>query len=359
MKRSPSSTDIGPGAKHARACGPAGAPSVFHGEEGCSKPACVRPAYYYALAGSALFCGYHIKKDMRGTLATNPGKGMLVAVARDARAAVAAREAAANRAAGLWGTVACQKQRMMQNPKYNERFTQFFPNRRATHRSDGGIPLNALSPMMLGPVCLHGGLVAAQIENSHQGTKIFPSHIDPSGVWVDVLDVHGRAVRRERAPTEAAVRAAMMAVQDPEPHRHNAAALVDAKAGQNKNIPVYSLRWRADGTVVYGDYLWSRQFYCRAYEDLATRTDEYRALRESVMRGENICIWGYDGRATSLDDLHTSAGRDAAARMFEARYLDASSPFGHEDVLATLLSTDEYPWRKYATEDIPQSPSRW
>ena len=80
----------------------------------------------------------------------------------------------------------------------------------------------------------------------------------------------------------------------------------------------------------------SRQFYCTFYQRLASQQPAFTHLQQLIRSGTNVQICGYDGRAIGH-------------RSIEEEYLDASRPFGHELVLATMLTCDpvDYPWVKW------------
>jgi hypothetical protein len=74
---------------------------------------------------------------------------------------------------------------------------------------------------------------------------------------------------------------------------------------------------------------------------LASKQSDFKKLQDLIKNGTNIQICGYDGR---------SIGH----RSIEEEYLDPSKPFGHELVLATMLTEkpENYPWKKYKTFDF-------
>jgi hypothetical protein len=284
---------------------------------------------YFRSAGLGLVCGVHARADEGAEpLAPNPHKKRIAREKRARDRAAVEDAARANSRAGLRGALTVSKLRMMRAPEDQSGFMKVFPNNRHGGRADGfGCP--SLSPMRLGPVA-HGqpGLPPARnLENFHQGNKVFRGETDPGG-----------------APSAGwAVTQLAMYASD-EPQRHKAAAGTVAGDGRRRNAPLYSV-WRGpDGGPRRFSYIESRQFYCGFYERLATAPGseaaaDLEALRACLDAGYNLQIVGYDARP--VGDI-------------QAMYLDPSAPFGHELVLYALLALDpaDYPWRRHRTEDF-------
>ncbi len=201
----------------------------------------------------------------------------------------------------------------MKSPENHKGYLKVFPNFRHQTRKDG-FGCAQLSPMNLGPVH-HGqpGLSPAlNIENFHQGSKCFQQEVGPDG-----------------NPSTLFYENQQRFFEDPEPYRHKYKG-----KEKNKNIPLYFVWIDQNGQEHHLTYVESRQFYCTFYELLATAREDFLTLKEYLKRGYNLQICGYDGRPVETND-------------FEREYLDASKPFGHELVLAALLTVSPatYPWR--------------
>ncbi len=288
---------------------------------------------YFSSPSLGLVCGVHARADDEAApLPANPDKKKRARekLARDRRAVEDA--ARANTRVGQRGRLIVTKLRMMRAPEDHPGYMKVFPNNRHGGRADGfGCP--SLSPMRLGPVD-HGqpGLPAARnLENFHQGNKVFRGETDadgePSAGW---------------AETQLAM------YDSDEPQRHKAAAKT---ATGNRNAPLYSVWRRPDGEMKKVSYVESRQFYCTFYERLATAPGseaaaDLQALRDCLDAGYNLQIVGYDGRPVDGPDI---------LQALHAMYLDASAPFGHELVLCALLAVADpadYPWRRHKTEEF-------
>lgn len=85
-------------------------------------------------------------------------------------------------------------------------------------------------------------------------------------------------------------------------------------------------------------YVKSRQIYCHAFELLVQREPDWIKLTNLIRDGTNICICGFDAQPLN--------------RSSNVRYLDASRPFGHEDVIITMLldPPETWPWKVHRTE---------
>lgn len=199
-------------------------------------------------------------------------------------------------------------------------YYKVFPNYRDGNRKDGyGIP--SLSPMSMGPVeHVQPGLPPSKnLENFHQGNKVFS--VDDDG-----------------NPTDEFYKARLEFYNDPTPHRHRKEA--------SNGKPVYSVYVDVDGTEHHLSYIESRQFYCNYYERFALQTEAFECLKEMLDQGFNLQICGYD--AYGFD------GDFRSAKDWDECYTDTRSPFGHEKVLACMLSlpTDDWPWRRRKTFDF-------
>ena len=278
---------------------------------------CRNNAYYCYLGKNV--CGVHSKKEERVKLPRDPNSKQKKETVLKDRIARVEKKAARNKRKGKRGKVICTKLRMMKQPDHVDGFLKVFPNFKHQNRNDG-FGCKSLSPKDMGPID-HGqpGMpIALNLENFHQGNKVFPVEVD-----------------EKKEPVERFFETQRKMYQDPIPHRHKKEAV-----GKNKNIPVYSLWKREDGTLVKCTYFESRQFYCTYYERIAPTLDDFEYLQDLLNDGYNLQICGYD----AYDITGT----------LEEHYCDITRPFGHELVLYTLLTAepDDYPWRKYKTEEF-------
>lgn len=236
-----------------------------------------------------------------------------------------------NKAVGQRGHVTVSKLCFMKLVPHVAGHLSVFPNFRHGNRADGkGVP--ALSPMSLGPVVHHMpgplGCVtcefppALNLENFHQFAKVFPSEVSDDEVLPSCIAERARAY------------------SDPVPHRHKAAAEAP-KGSKNKNVPLYSVFWDADGNEHRFSYVQARWFYCYWYARLARARPEFAELQAMIEDGVSINIIGYDGY-------------DVANKTMRACYEDTSRPFGHEVVLYSLLTGGDngvQPWDAYYSEN--------
>eukprot|EP00727_Mastigamoeba_balamuthi_P006361 m51a1_g2345 hypothetical protein (302) ;mRNA; f:570478-571383 len=289
----------------------------FSGEATCAR--CANRAYYSVGKAKAVFCGRHAPADLRTKLLQRPREQREAAMAaRMAQHALTVERA--RHTDGTPGTVTLQRLRMMHTPELVPGKAMVFPNNRHGSHPMACFNCCELSPMRLGPV-EHGqpGLPPSKnVENFHQGTKVFRQETD-----------------KNRNPTEKYYKNRLAAYQDPVAHRHKFQGTDQA----NKNIPLYFIWVDKEGTEHRLTYVQSRQFYCTFYERLASARPEYARLREMLASGTSLEICGYD--AFPFDPV-----ADA-----ERAYLDSTKPFGHERVLAVMLSLppEQYPWRKHKT----------
>ncbi len=96
-------------------------------------------------------------------------------------------------------------------------------------------------------------------------------------------------------------------MKDPKPYRR-----VYPKKSSVSTVAAY---W--NGQVV--DYLDSRKYYCRLYEQLVLPTAAWEDLQERHQKGENLLIVGYD--ANTCDMNHKS---------IQSAYTNGEHAFGHE-----------------------------
>lgn len=220
--------------------------------------------------------------------------------------------------------------RMMKDPDHIDGYLKVFPNFKHDNRKDG-FGCASLSPKSLGPV-KHGQPDlpdALNIENFHQGSKCFDSEVRP----------------KDGKPSKTFYATQLEMFNDPIPHRHKEAA--KAVAG-NKNICKFWVWVTQEGVEKHLSYVDSRQFYCNFYERLVVKQAQYKKLVKLLENGTNLQIIGYD--AYDVDEVKGNS----LAEKLERCYKDGKRPFGHELVLFSMLVLDaeDYPWRKYKTEDF-------
>lgn len=316
--------------------GKGGSEEIFFGETQCCAifrsgakkgTRCSNNAYYKQ--NSSCFCGVHSKKDQRTELKKNPNAAKRKAELLASREVLVEEAGERNREAGVKGNVICSKLRMMKDPDHIDGYRKVFPNFKHGNRKDG-FGCARLSPKSLGPVkhgqpCLPDAL---NLENFHQGSKCFESELDKNG-----------------RPLKKFYVTQIEMFKDPVPHRHKEVAK-DIKG--NRNICSFWV-WRLkNGEEKHLSYVDSRQFYCNFYERLVKKEAEYKKLVKMMDDGINIQIIGYDAY-----DVDAVPGKTFAQKL-DRCYKDGTRPFGHELVLFSMLvlNPEDYPWRKYKTEDF-------
>lgn len=298
--------------------------TVYFGESTCAcnvykpiKRLCGRKAYYRRNADNAVVCGYHSKEGERTKLAKNPMAGEIRHQELMNRTAICHYVAQTNKQNNVRGVVKCMKMKMFGNVPFIHGFINVFPNYKHGNRQDGlGLP--SLSPKSIGPVeHFQLGLpIALNLENFHQGNKVFSSELDENGQPLPLFYETQRQM-----------------YLDPVPHRHK-------QASGKKNVPAFSI-WRdKNGTEHKIDYFTSRQFYCNYYDRATKENKDYIKLMKMLEDGYNLMIVGYDGYEVTY--------------TIEEHYKDITRPFGHELVLYTMLTCGEedWPWRKWKTFDF-------
>lgn len=288
--------------------------TVYYGETICQAVVkstgnrCKNGAYYNS--NSQYLCGVHSKNKARTQLLKNPNKSQLKINKLLDHNQTVSKAQQANKISGITGQIILYKMKMMASVPLIDGYLNVFPNFKHHNRADGlGFP--SLSPKAIGPIN-HGqpGLpIAKNLENFHQGNKVFPSEVDQNGLPLPIfyttrLDMY----------------------LDDVPHRHKTAA-------DGKNVPKYSVWVDNNGVEHHIDYITSRQFYCTYYERATLKNPDFLKLKEMIKDGYNLQICGYDAFVPT--------------KTLEWHYLDPSQPFGHELVLYTMLVTDDYPWAKH------------
>lgn len=292
----------------------------FHGDSTCQDrmktgSVCTRRAYHYSTSTHQVYCGVHRKTHKTLVLPKDPNRKKRAKQEQKDRDQVIETTAAQNKARGQTGTLTLQRMKMMKNPHHTPGVRLVFPNFKHQNRVDG-FGCASLSPKSMGPV-LHGqpGLpVAMNLENFHQGNKVFPSE----------YKVSTDTIRDDFFRTQQAM------YEDKAPHRHKEAA--KSVSGKNKNLPLFSLWMSPDGTTHRVSYVRSRQFYCHFYEQFALADKNFRQLQTWLTEGYNLELVGFDAFVPDKD--------------LSVHYLDDSRPFGHELVLYSMLM-GQRPWALY------------
>lgn len=298
---------------------------AYWGQEICKAKkangdACLNGAYYRI--DDMLLCGVHSggkKKEKRVELPRHPDEKEMKETERAQHSLECDQVASKNKEEGKKGCVTLYKMKMMKNPGFEKGVVNIFPNFKHANRNDGlGFP--SLSPKSIGPVHHNqpGLPVALNLENFHQGNKVFPSEVDEKG------EVKEEFFKVQREMYEDSV-----------PHRHKEAA-------RGKNVPLYSLWKDKHGMTHQISYFVSRQFYCVYYERATLDNPDFLKLKKMVEDGYSLRICGYDAYEVDKN------------RKIEDCYCDISRPFGHELVLYAMLTESEenWPWRKYKTFDF-------
>ncbi len=296
----------------------------FHGENSCQAiksdgQPCTNKSYY--IVGQKLLCGIHSKNQPREELPKNPDRNANNDLKLQQERTIIEKTALDNRSFQRRGFVICSRMRMMKPVEDVPGYLKVFPNYKHQNRKDG-YGCARLSPKSLGPVH-HGqpGLPPAlNLENFHQGNKVFPFEISAS---------------RSILPQFYTTRQSMY--QDPVPHRHKHGVTTINSSQSKVNIPLFSVWILQNGTEKHLSYFESRQLYCNFYERLVINEPDYQRLLQYLFEGYNLQICGYDAYEVS--------------KSIEECYCDTSRPFGHELVLYTMLThpSEMYPWRKYKT----------
>jgi hypothetical protein len=307
---------------------------VYYGERICdgktkAGKSCTNGAYY--IYQGHYRCGVHSKKDKRKKLPPDPKAKEKRKKLLEERQESVEKVAQENRVQGIKGYVILRKLRMMKEPEHVDGYLKVFPNFKHQNREDG-FGCMSLSPKSMGPIDSgQPGLpISLNLENLHQGNKVFPSEVDKDG-----------------NPLPRFYKTQKEMYLDPVPHRHKKEAV-----GKNKNIPVYSLWIKKDGTELPLTYFESRQFYTHFYERIAKDLDDFKELKRLIDQGYNLEIVGYDAYPVAKDK---KLSQKKLVKVLDKCYKDTSRPFGHELVLYSMLMIEDekkYPWRKYKTEEF-------
>lgn len=216
---------------------------IYYGSIQCegvqtNKGRCKNKAYYQCK--DKYLCGVHSKKYTdRQELPKDPNKKENRQKAYDEHLISVRKEAKQNFENNRYGKVICTKIRMMKECPTISEFLKVYPNYKHQNKEDG-FGCSSLSPMSIGPVdTKQPGLPPAKnLENMHQGNKVFPSEVDAKG-----------EIKKEFFATQRAW------YLDPVPHRH-----------KEKRAPLFSVWVRSSGEIVRKNYFETRQMYCTFYE---------------------------------------------------------------------------------------------
>lgn len=282
----------------------------------------------YFNTNGVLKCGVHSKKDVgRLELLVNPNSEERLKIFNERRRQTILSLQDTNRILGRPGKVITTKLRMMKAPERLDSYISVFPNFRSGQQTDGVLEFRMpnLSPMKIPVGHEQPGLPPSKnLENFHQGNKVFASEVDSMGsplpIWYE---------RR------------LAMYNDEIPHRHKlgktkAEHMKAAKCVDNANICLYSIIVLPNGKTERISYVDSRKYYCRFYEEGVKNTSEYKQLQQYLEDGYNLQIFGYD--AYPIDEKEN----------ITKHYNDPGLPFGHEMVLYTMLTLtpSQYPWKQ-------------
>lgn len=227
------------------------------------------------------------------------------------------------------GKVTCSKYKMMRKAPHVDGYVTIFPNYNHGKRSDG-VGMKELSPMFLGPVqhSQPGVVEAANLENFWQGSKLFPAQT--TWIFGDITEDHIVTFRKEQAEILSSIK----------PARHNPRATVSKK----KVLPLGWVLTNVDGTIDLLGIIASRRYYCKYYEELASKVEtggpnRINDLRTMLTEGYNLNIVGYD----SPEECPCIISKE----WLHEKYSNTSCTFGHELCIATMLvcEKEDYPWQ--------------
>ncbi len=235
-----------------------------------------------------------------------------------------------------------------------------FPNNYHGHGFGWGFgDFSGLSPMQLGPVNHQPqpGLPAATcIENRHQFEKVEVLDMDLEGPLCG-CDRH--LEWPHCTPNKDFDKLRIEGFANPKPirHKHQKAKLKSAQKKFSKERPGPEVRYAvhrdAAGRDCHYTYLESRYFYCKDMETLALKSPAFQRLVELRKEGYQMVLCGYDGHPFPTGAITPQSAYEA--------FCDESKPFGHERVLAVLLTAHEnpnwhlpndYPWYRYFAEHL-------
>ena len=318
---------------------------IYHNEIACqshykNKTKCRNNAYY--VQKQKYVCGVHSQKNNRKKLDVNPQAKQNRMKKLKNHSVLVEKCAEENKKNKKIGKVIITKLRMMKSAEQHDGYRKVFPNFRHANRADG-FGCATLSPKSIGPIphkMLDFGW-AKTLENYHQGAKVFKGELcndvneNTPVIHFDKCDT--------RMITHESVTLRKEMYNDKTPYRHKfqypGFPVDEKKIKGNKNIPLFTVYYEEDGTEHRYNYLQCRFFYCHWYALFVVNKPEFKKMKDMMLNGYNLQIVGYDGYAIEKS-------------LWEC-YNDISRPFGHEQVLYTLLTCDEsgYPWDRYYDEN--------
>lgn len=309
---------------------------IYYGEQKCSHPTCTFGGYYQTENG--IRCGVHSKRcNIKTTLPKNPRKKVLAKEKTDTMLKRAIEFAENNTV--IKGPVFGQL-RMMKginideiNETYGGAWYPVFPNEKHQNRSDG-YGCCSLSPKVIGPIN-HGqeGLpIANNLENYHQGNKVFESEVESN----HVENIDSYVIKKEFYNTRIEFYTSEKAFR----HKH---------ASNGKNAPLFSIHI-INGIERRFTYIQSRYFYCSQYELMTKDNTDLQKLIDMMDSGYQLVIYGYDSYGFECKDFNDQG---IVKESHWRAYNDVRSPYGHEKVLHCLLTLnpEDYPWRRYYNEN--------
>jgi hypothetical protein len=342
----------------------------------------------YRIGGKMYYCGTHSKKNpvMRRELPQHPHPNELsdarvgkmvqiantVASARKEKLSADGLARTCVQCACISMKVRCvtgSRERETERDFFSQKEREFtppegwiciFPNNYHGHGFGWGFgDFSGLSPMQLGPVSyqLQPRLpVPTCIENRHQFEK------------VEILDMltEGPLCTCDRslewphyAPSDAfyALRDEGFANPKPVRHKHPRAKIMSSRKQFLKEHPGFAWRYTVHRDVSGRDchytYIESRYFYCKDMEMLALKSPAFQRLVELRQQGYQMLLCGYDGYPFTDGIITPQTAYDA--------FCDELTPFGHERVLAVLLTAhdnpdwhlpNDYPWYRYFSNHL-------
>lgn len=229
-----------------------------------------------------------------------------------------------NKNNNILGKVLVSKLKMMQKPELIKGYINVYPNYKHQNRTDG-FGCSMLSPKSLGPIehNMSNLPTAKNLENYHQFAKFWEFELD-------FLENGEFEIKSEYLQKR------IDAYLDPTPYRHKYNKKELLKYGKNINVPKFSIYYDKDCNIKTYNYLECRYFYCKFYQELASKETDFKYLQDKIKNGYNLNIVGYDGYNPTNNLMEM--------------YSDTSKPFGHEMVLYTMLvedDTNKYPWNIY------------
>ena len=295
--------------KNTRSCG-----FLTAQKKPCSKLACWGSVHPRLTA-----CGTHKKRLTQPVkLVEDPDTVTLRKQRREFHKATVTLATQINRRNGKRGRLTVGSLEMKKETPYKAGELNVFPNNYDRHRV-GGVGVPELSPMALGPVNDHGQKDVPDphtVENAWQCGKLFPLDADKDG-----------------RPTPAFFQKRQALYGDPRPYRHHPSARILPETGKREPCIAWVDQSAGTDNIRLLTYLGARHLYCKWFADRAREAEQFEWLEKQLDEGVNICIRGYDGRP--VVDL-------------TAEYCNGDAPFGHELVLAAMLTMppEEWPWTK-------------